>query len=269
MRALLVFLAGGIVWITPDLLLPVRTKWTGAFEGEIINPLNVLVITEQRDSVVKGKVFINHYEHYPFHGITKANRIKGVIILPPDREESIILIGELLKDSLHITLTTSSDSILYAKSRLKKVSASANYDVQKTFGKPRQQFDEQLIGKWCLMYDVSADGQRKQNNLGICKEYMGNGSFLISSGMMEAIYNKYPEARTGSWSKNTWFTVNNRLIETTQIIVSEKAKETAIKFGLPIPDEQLKEFIFNYEIKRDTLITTTAKWKSFYIRKGR
>lgn len=244
----------------------------GAYEGELVVPKSVLLINQQKDSVIKGMVYSSQLEHVPFYGIYRKQEVRGTIFMPPDQGDIVILYGKLNKDTIEVTLVSSLDSAVMVKSKLIKVSGSVNYNLSKTYGKIVPQYDEQLIGTWVYLYTIKEDGQKTEElpmMAGMSVEYLANGLFTITIPQVEALLAKHPlPLSQRPYTRQTWYTRDGKLISKSEIHFPQSMAEKAAEMGFAIPSTNSDEFIRSYQVKGDTLITTDKKLsKTYYIKK--
>jgi hypothetical protein len=152
------------------------------------------------------------------------------------------------------------------------VSGSVNYNLAKTYGKIMPQYDQQLIGKWALLYTIKEDGQKAEElpmMAGMSIEYLANGLFTITIPQMEALLAKHSiPVSQRPFTRQTWYTHDGKLISKWEMHFPQSMVEKATEMGFAIPSTNSAEFISPYQVKGDTLITTDKKLsRTYYIKK--
>lgn len=240
----------------------------GAYQGELIAPKSVLIISSQKDSILQGTVYSSQTEYFPFYGILSKGKIRGSIMLPPNSEDAVILKAELINDNLKTTLISSIDSVAFVESALVKVSKSPKYNLAKTFGKIEPQFDSLLVGRWETLYSLTPGGEKvdlPSEVENIIIEYHINGIETIQSALMDKLKAQTP-IKQQIQIQSTWSTSGRKITTKTQIHIPSEIKSKMAQFGSPPPE--YSEFTADYQIRGDTLIKTSPNGaKSFYIRK--
>jgi hypothetical protein len=233
----------------------------GVYQGELISPINVLVINQHKDSIIQGSVYTNQFDHYPFFGIYNKNKIRGTITISQDTNETIILFGTLKKDTIIASLISSIDSTIMVNSKLHKRSSNINFNLDKSFGKISQQFDPKLFGKWTYVYTVNSYGELKSNLPPMTIEYFSNGSFAVQTPLSNQIKG------TQNYIRMTWFTFQDKLVTKIQINFPQELKEKAAMNGMPLPPESSENWQ-TYKITGDTLVTISKNLSESYYRKS-
>ncbi|MCK6616284.1 MAG: hypothetical protein L6Q51_01435 [Cyclobacteriaceae bacterium] len=248
------------------LAVAAHTGWSqktikGAYEGELVVRKSLLIINQQKDSVIRGLVYSSLLEYVPFYGLYSKREIRGTIFMPADKGDVVIIYGKLNKDTLYVTLISSIDSTVMVKSKLVKVSGSVSYNLEKTFGKISPQYDPHLVGTWVYLYEIKEDGQKagvKPFLNGLTIDYWPNGTYSIYIPELAELTARYSTpASQRVYIRNTWFTHDGKLTTKTQMHVPPSTIERAAQMGMPTPSpSDLREFTIPYQIKGDTLIKT-------------
>jgi len=239
----------------------------GAYVGELIAPKSVLIITSQKDSILQGRVYSSQSEYFTFYGILSGDKIRGNILVPPDAGDVIIFNAQSRRDTLKTTLTSSIDSVAFVESALIKVSKSPKYNLAKTFGKIDPQFDSLLVGKWESLFTLNSAGDTIYSTaVEITVQYFANGTWTVRSPMIDQL-NSQASLRKQFQARYTWSTNGKILTTHVQVHIPPDVRTNALQSGLPSAPES-REFKEDYQIKGDTLITTSSKQtKSYYIKK--
>ncbi len=239
----------------------------GAYEGELLSSRNVLVIDSQQDSIVQGQVFTSHFESVPFVGLYSKHRLRGTIMRSAESGDMVVFLGLVKRDTIHVTLFSSVDSTDIRTSRLSKVSGRANYDVERTFGPPKVELDERLVGRWDFLFSEKASGEKIDTRIStFAIEYFSNGTFDVFSPLLDEIRTSRNAGQQITITKK-WFTSNGKIISTTVMHIPASVTAKMAAHGMPLPPET-SQSVDLYEIRGDTLVTTTsAKTRSYYIRK--
>jgi hypothetical protein len=235
----------------------------GAYQGELIAPKSVLIISSQKDSILQGKVYSSQSEYFTFYGIISGDKIRGSILVPPDAGDVIIFHAQSRRDTIKATLISSIDSVAFVESALVKVSKSPKYNLAKTFGKIEPQFDSLLVGEWESLYTLNHAGDTLDSPFDFVMQYFANGTWNFRSPMIDKL--KAPMKRQIQ-VRYTWSTNGRKLITKTQRHIPSEIKFKIAQYGVPTPPEYT-EHTEDYQIKGDTLITTSMKTKSYYIKK--
>lgn len=239
----------------------------GAYVGELIAPKSVLIISSQKDSILQGRVYSSQSAYFTFYGIISGDKIRGSILVPPDAGDVIIFNAQSRRDTIKATLISSIDSVAFVESALIKVSKSPKYNLAKTFGKTEPQFDSLLVGKWESLFTLNSAGDTLDSPaINMTMQYFANGTWTVRSPMIDQL-NSQTSLRKQFAARYTWSTNGRILTTSVQVHILPGAKTNALQSGLP-PAPESREFKEVYQIKSDTLITTSSKQtKSYYIKK--
>jgi hypothetical protein len=239
----------------------------GAYEGDLLGSRNVLVIDSQQDSIVQGQVFTSHFQSVPFVGLYAKNKLRGTIMRSAESGDLVVFLGLVKRDTIYVTLFSAVDSTEIRTARLAKVAARANYDVERTFGQLKVEIDERLVRRWYFLFSERASGEKIDSEFPtFVVEYFANGTLEFFSPLLDQFRVRQNPGQQMTITKK-WFTSNGKLIFTTVIHIPPSMREKAAASGIQLPPES-SQTVESYEIRGDTLITTTSKkTRSYYIRK--
>lgn len=241
-------------------------KISGVYQGELITPNNAFTISA-KDTIVIGSVYLNPYDKLSFWGSFNNGLLQGDIVR--SNGDNYFLIGQFVKDSLFVKVISYKDTSQVKFSWLARVSTNLKYDLNKLFGKNAPQYDANLIGTWAYVKTLDENGvditkeNVKSENMEI--EYKPGGQFTISMNMLKKMN---PSGSEFMPSSRSWETKGDKLITTTVVPPLPVSLVTSLPFAMPLPPSGPVQSISLYEIRKDTLITTSKqRTRDFYARK--
>jgi hypothetical protein len=223
----------------------------GAYEGGLLTPKGLLVIHQHKDSVLNGTVYTSPLDYVSFFGIAGKGQIRGTIMETKDRNYPVVLKGHRIDKGLQVTLVSSLDSSVLATSTLVRVSRSAKFDPEITFGRVKPEFDQKLVGFW---RSVPSENPSNTKLSGHSMEYFSNGTWTMHDPELDALRAKYGGS-SGKHATYTWFTQGDKLKTIIKLHFPPGILEKAAAMGITPPPDTT-EITVTYRIKGDTLIKT-------------
>lgn len=217
----------------------------GAYAGRLISEGNVLVISV-KGSYVNGSIYLGAYKKVPFVGTISEMFLKGVAV--SDNNSQIIVTGRMYKDSLVAQVFSNLDT---AYTTLLRIGPLRDFSPTKYFVGEVHALDPQLVGRWRMVKQMNPRGT-EERPLRFQTEYLETGMVLPDKSYLKDFLDDFNFKNRSNLKFDLeklppieWKTSGHTLI------ISSDRNET----------------ILEYEIRSDTLITTTRTgYKSFYLR---